>query len=186
MPLKGSWVQPSPQTSSVSSRMRYHINSFSFITINSEPSSFSSFSSSSSTTSSSSQTGSWSTEKVIDVPDKKVEGWALPEMPGESLNQNNYTHTPSSLSSLTFSTSSSSSSSYSSTTTSSSSFSSGLITDLLVSLDDRYLYFSNWLHGDVRQYDISDPRRPKLVGQVRMTKLSCFSLFGHIQHISCN
>ena len=33
----------------------------------------------------------------------------------------------------------------------------GLISDLDVSLDDRWLYFSNWLHGDVRQYDISDP-----------------------------
>ncbi len=42
----------------------------------------------------------------------------------------------------------------------------GLITDILVSLDDRFLYFSNWLHGDVRQYDISDPSKPKLVGQV--------------------
>jgi len=42
----------------------------------------------------------------------------------------------------------------------------GLITDILISLDDRYLYFSNWLQGDVRQYDISDPFHPKLVGQV--------------------
>ena len=42
----------------------------------------------------------------------------------------------------------------------------GLITDLLVSMDDRYLYFSNWLHGDLRQYDISDPAHPKLTGQV--------------------
>ncbi|NWU88293.1 SBP1A oxidase, partial [Onychorhynchus coronatus] len=42
----------------------------------------------------------------------------------------------------------------------------GLITDILISLDDRFLYFSNWLHGDVRQYDISDTRHPKLVGQV--------------------
>lgn len=42
----------------------------------------------------------------------------------------------------------------------------GLITDQLVSLDDRWLYFSNWLHGDVRQYDISDPSHPKLTGQV--------------------
>ena len=33
----------------------------------------------------------------------------------------------------------------------------GLITDLVVSMDDRFLYFSNWLHGDLRQYDISDP-----------------------------
>ena len=42
----------------------------------------------------------------------------------------------------------------------------GLISDLIVSLDDRWLYFSNWLHGDVRQYDISDPSKPKLTGQV--------------------
>ncbi|NTU77933.1 MAG: selenium-binding protein, partial [Chloroflexales bacterium] len=41
-----------------------------------------------------------------------------------------------------------------------------LITDLLLSLDDRYLYLANWLHGDVRQYDISDPSQPKLTGQV--------------------
>jgi len=42
----------------------------------------------------------------------------------------------------------------------------GLITDLLVSMDDKYLYFSNWLHGDLRQYDISDPAQPKLTGQL--------------------
>lgn len=42
----------------------------------------------------------------------------------------------------------------------------GLITDILLSLDDRFLYLSNWLHGDVRQYDISDPSKPKLTGQV--------------------
>jgi len=42
----------------------------------------------------------------------------------------------------------------------------GLITDLLVSMDDKYLYFSNWLHGDLRQYDISDPAKPKLTGQL--------------------
>jgi selenium-binding protein 1 len=42
----------------------------------------------------------------------------------------------------------------------------GLITDLVLSLDDRWLYFSNWLHGDLRQYDISDPSSPKLTGQV--------------------
>lgn len=44
----------------------------------------------------------------------------------------------------------------------------GLITDILVSMDDKYLYFSNWLHGDLRQYDISDPSNPKLTGQVWM------------------
>jgi len=42
----------------------------------------------------------------------------------------------------------------------------GLITDLVLSMDDRYLYFSNWLHGDIRQYDVSDPAHPKLTGQV--------------------
>lgn len=42
----------------------------------------------------------------------------------------------------------------------------GLITDILVSMDDKYLYFSNWLHGDVRQYDITKPDHPKLVGQL--------------------
>ena len=65
----------------------------------------------------------WKADKVIDVPSKKVEGWALPEMPG-------------------------------------------LITDIILSLDDRFCYFSNWLHGDIRQYDISDRANPKLVGQV--------------------
>lgn len=69
------------------------------------------------------QRGDWAAEKVIEIPAKKVEGWALPEMPG-------------------------------------------LITDILVSLDDRFLYFSNWLHGDIRQYDITDPRKPRLVGQI--------------------
>ncbi|MCO6456752.1 MAG: selenium-binding family protein [Pirellulaceae bacterium] len=42
----------------------------------------------------------------------------------------------------------------------------GLTTDLVLSLDDRWLYLSNWLHGDLRQYDVSDPSRPKLTGQV--------------------
>jgi selenium-binding protein 1 len=42
----------------------------------------------------------------------------------------------------------------------------GLITDLVLSLDDRWLYFSNWLHGDIRQYDVSDPSQPRLAGQL--------------------
>src|SRR5262249_39924117 len=42
----------------------------------------------------------------------------------------------------------------------------GLITDLVLSLDDRWLYFSDWLHGDIRQYDVSDPSKPRLAGQV--------------------
>ena len=42
----------------------------------------------------------------------------------------------------------------------------GLITDLVLSLDDRWLYFSNWLHGDIRQYDVSNPSRPRLAAQL--------------------
>jgi len=42
----------------------------------------------------------------------------------------------------------------------------GLITDLALSMDDKYLYFTNWLHGDIRQYDVSDPANPKLAGQL--------------------
>ncbi|XP_042506200.1 selenium-binding protein 2-like [Macadamia integrifolia] len=42
----------------------------------------------------------------------------------------------------------------------------GLITECLISLDDRYLYFVNWLHGDLRQYNIEDPAKPILTGQV--------------------
>ncbi|KAF3958235.1 hypothetical protein CMV_016832 [Castanea mollissima] len=42
----------------------------------------------------------------------------------------------------------------------------GLRTDFLISLDDRFLYFLNWLHGDVRQYNIEDPTNPVLTGQV--------------------
>jgi methanethiol oxidase len=42
----------------------------------------------------------------------------------------------------------------------------GLITDLVISMDDRFLYLSNWLHGDIRQYEISDPTNPRLTGQL--------------------
>ena len=42
----------------------------------------------------------------------------------------------------------------------------GLITDLVISMDDRFLYFSDWLHGDLRQYDISDRRHPRLTGRL--------------------
>jgi len=69
------------------------------------------------------ESGKWEAEKVIDVPTKTVENWALPEMPG-------------------------------------------VLTDILISLDDKFCYFSNWVHGDVRQYDITDSKKPKLVGQL--------------------
>src|SRR5262249_45770178 len=44
----------------------------------------------------------------------------------------------------------------------------GLITDLVISMDDRWLYFSNWLHGDLRRYDISDPANPRLTAQLQL------------------
>jgi selenium-binding protein 1 len=44
----------------------------------------------------------------------------------------------------------------------------GLITDIVLSLDDRDLFFSNWLHGDLRHYDVSDPAHPRLKSQVWM------------------
>ena len=44
----------------------------------------------------------------------------------------------------------------------------GVMSAILVSMDDKYLYLNNWLHGDMRQYDISDPHNPLLTGQVYM------------------
>jgi len=44
----------------------------------------------------------------------------------------------------------------------------GLITDIVLSMDDRFLYLANWLHGDLRQYDVSNPREPKLTGQLQL------------------
>jgi methanethiol oxidase len=44
----------------------------------------------------------------------------------------------------------------------------GLITDIVLSMDDRFLYLSNWLHGDLRQYDVSDPKAPKLTGRLQL------------------
>merc|ERR1712087_356385 len=41
-----------------------------------------------------------------------------------------------------------------------------VITDIILSMDDKYLYFSNWVHGDIRQYDITDTSNPKLTGQI--------------------
>jgi selenium-binding protein 1 len=42
------------------------------------------------------------------------------------------------------------------------------ITDLNLSVDDRFLYVSCWGTGELRQYDVTDPFNPKLVGSVRI------------------
>lgn len=41
-----------------------------------------------------------------------------------------------------------------------------MTTDMVIAMSDQHLYLSNWLHGDVRQYDIGDLSKPKLTGQV--------------------
>ena len=43
-----------------------------------------------------------------------------------------------------------------------------LVTDLNLSLDDRFLYVSCWGTGELRQYDVSDPFNPALAGSVRI------------------
>jgi selenium-binding protein 1 len=42
------------------------------------------------------------------------------------------------------------------------------VTDIDLSLDDRFLYVSCWGTGELRQYDVSDPFNPKLTGSVRI------------------
>jgi selenium-binding protein 1 len=43
-----------------------------------------------------------------------------------------------------------------------------LVTDINLSLDDRFLYVSCWGTGELRQYDVSDPFNPELTGSVRI------------------
>src|SRR5579863_3070812 len=43
-----------------------------------------------------------------------------------------------------------------------------LISDIDLSMDDRFLYVSCWGTGEMRQYDVRDPRKPKHVGSVHI------------------
>jgi selenium-binding protein 1 len=43
-----------------------------------------------------------------------------------------------------------------------------LVTDLNLSVDDRFLYVSCWGTGELRQYDVSDPFNPRQTGSVRL------------------
>ena len=43
-----------------------------------------------------------------------------------------------------------------------------LVTDIDLSLDDRFLYVSCWGTGELRQYDVSDPMKPRLAGSVHI------------------
>ncbi|WP_206951325.1 selenium-binding family protein [Trinickia acidisoli] len=43
-----------------------------------------------------------------------------------------------------------------------------LVTDIALSLDDRFLFVACWGTGEMRRYDVSDPHHPELVGSVRI------------------
>lgn len=43
-----------------------------------------------------------------------------------------------------------------------------LVTDINLSLDDRFLYVACWGTGELRQYDVSDPHQPKHTGVVQL------------------
>jgi methanethiol oxidase len=43
-----------------------------------------------------------------------------------------------------------------------------LVSDINLSLDDRYLYVSCWGTGELRQYDVSDPFNPRHTGSVHL------------------
>ncbi|HET9274915.1 MAG TPA: selenium-binding protein SBP56-related protein [Gemmatimonadales bacterium] len=43
-----------------------------------------------------------------------------------------------------------------------------LVTDINLSVDDRFLYVSCWGTGEIRQYDVTDPFNPRLTGSVRV------------------
>jgi selenium-binding protein 1 len=43
-----------------------------------------------------------------------------------------------------------------------------LVTDINLSMDDRFLYVACWGTGDMQQYDVSDPSEPKLTDTVRI------------------
>ncbi|AHG92688.1 selenium-binding protein (plasmid) [Gemmatirosa kalamazoonensis] len=43
-----------------------------------------------------------------------------------------------------------------------------LVTDINLSLDDRWLYVSCWGTGELRRYDVSDPTAPRLAGSLRL------------------
>ena len=43
-----------------------------------------------------------------------------------------------------------------------------LVTDINLSVDDRFLYVSCWGLGEFHQYDVSDPFKPKKVGSIKL------------------
>jgi selenium-binding protein 1 len=43
-----------------------------------------------------------------------------------------------------------------------------LVSDIDLSVDDRWLYVSCWGTGELKQYDVSDPHNPREAGSVRL------------------
>ncbi|MCE9565064.1 MAG: selenium-binding family protein [Planctomycetes bacterium] len=43
-----------------------------------------------------------------------------------------------------------------------------LISDFVISMDDRFMYVATWLHGKVYQFDITNPREAKPVGSITL------------------
>jgi selenium-binding protein 1 len=43
-----------------------------------------------------------------------------------------------------------------------------LVSDIDLSVDDRFLYVSCWGTGELRQYDVSEPTAPRLTGSVHL------------------
>jgi selenium-binding protein 1 len=43
-----------------------------------------------------------------------------------------------------------------------------LVSDINLSLDDRYLYVSCWGTGELQQYDVADPFNPRLTGSIHL------------------
>ena len=43
-----------------------------------------------------------------------------------------------------------------------------LVTDIALSVDDRDLYVSCWGTGELKRFDVSDPRNPRETGSVRL------------------
>jgi selenium-binding protein 1 len=43
-----------------------------------------------------------------------------------------------------------------------------LVSDIDLSVDDRWLYVSCWATGELKQYDVSDPFNPRETGSVRL------------------
>ena len=43
-----------------------------------------------------------------------------------------------------------------------------LVSSIDLSMDDRFLYVACWGTGEMRQYDVTDPRKPRLAGSVHI------------------